>query len=174
MPSPDRSRQPRGSKAKPKTPAARVRRKLTVKPATTRRPHPAAPPVPQALGAVGRRKSAVARARFIPGTAESLTINDQPLVDYFPVDSLQQLVRQPLAIIGHRLTGSFAIRVTGGGKRGQAEAVRLGIARLLATADPSVRPSLKHAGLLRRDPRIKERKKYGLKRARRAPQWQKR
>ncbi len=124
--------------------------------------------------AVGRRKEAVARLRWHKQGEGEITVNGRTLAHYFPVLELQQLVRDPLTITHQEKNGSFTVKVAGGGTQGQAEAVRLGIARLLVKSDADFRLSLKRAGFLRRDPRVKERKKYGLKRARRAPQWQKR
>lgn len=125
--------------------------------------------------AVGRRKEAVARVRWHQKVgAGEITVNDRALAHYFPTNELQQLVRDPLTLTHQEKTGSYTVKVAGGGIQGQAEAVRLGIARTLVKDDADLRIVLKRAGFLRRDPRVKERKKYGLKRARRAPQWQKR
>ncbi len=126
------------------------------------------------LFAVGRRKSAIARVRLTPGAAESITINEKTLAEYFPQPELQTIVQQPLDAIARSVTGILSVQTQGGGKHGQAEAIRLGIARTLVLAQADLRAPIKHAGYLTRDPRVKERKKYGLKRARRAPQWQKR
>ncbi|MBI3115195.1 MAG: 30S ribosomal protein S9 [Candidatus Kerfeldbacteria bacterium] len=126
------------------------------------------------LYAVGRRKSAVARVRFQANDGGAFTVNGLPVEQYFPQVELQQIATSPLETIARSVAGSFSIRTHGGGKRGQADAIRLGVARALVTHDPALRPTIKHAGHLTRDPRVKERKKYGLKRARRAPQWQKR
>lgn len=125
--------------------------------------------------AVGRRKEAVARVRWHKkeGSGE-ITINGRALNHYFPTNELQQLIHDPLTLTHQEKTGSYTVKVAGGGIQGQAEAVRLGIARTLVKDDSDLRIVLKRAGFLRRDPRVKERKKYGLKRARRAPQWQKR
>jgi len=126
------------------------------------------------LFAVGRRKRAIARVRLIPkGETASVTVNNRPLEQFFTTATLQSIVMSPLVACG-LATASVSARVQGGGVRGQAESVRLGIARTLLQIDPAFRATLKPLGYLRRDPRIKERKKYGLKRARRAPQWQKR
>lgn len=125
--------------------------------------------------AVGRRKEAVARVRWHKKEdAGEMTINGRTLAHYFPTIELQQLVKDPLTLTHQEKTGSFTVKVAGGGIQGQAEAVRLGVARTLVKDDADLRIVLKRAGFLRRDPRVKERKKYGLKRARRAPQWQKR
>lgn len=125
--------------------------------------------------AVGRRKQAVARVRWHQKTGQGeMTINERPMEKYFPTRELQESVRDPFVITHQEGQGSVTVKVAGGGIQGQADAVRLGIARALVKVDPDVRLVLKRAGYLRRDPRVKERKKYGLKRARRAPQWQKR
>lgn len=121
----------------------------------------------------GRRKNAIARVFLMPGRGD-LIVNNKPVPDYFGRRTLEMIVRHPLELTG--TLGKFDIRATtkGGGISGQAGAVRLGIARALIQADPNLRPVLKKAGFLTRDPRKKERKKYGLKKARRAPQFSKR
>ena len=121
----------------------------------------------------GRRKKSVARVRLYPGTGE-ITINGRSIDDYFGLETLKLIVNQPFGVTG--TTGKFDIvaNVTGGGISGQAGAIRHGVARALLNADAENRPALKAAGLLTRDPRMKERKKYGLKAARRAPQFSKR
>ena len=121
----------------------------------------------------GRRKKSVARVRVYPGTGK-VTINDRDIDDYFGLDTLKLIVRQPMEATN--LTGKYDIvaKVAGGGVSGQAGAIRHGIARALLQSEDDVRPILKKAGLLTRDPRMKERKKYGLKGARRAPQFSKR
>lgn len=124
--------------------------------------------------AVGRRKNSVARVRFYPNESPEISVNDQKLNGYFPQDYLQKRAFAPLAVLAIAMPGKISIKVAGGGKAGQADAVRLGIARILAGLEDGYRKPLKAAGLLTRDPRVKERKKPGLKRARRAPQWQKR
>ncbi|MCC8015176.1 MAG: 30S ribosomal protein S9 [Eubacterium sp.] len=121
----------------------------------------------------GRRKSSVARVYLIPGTG-NITINKRSIDEYFGLDTLKLIVRQPLEITGTIGKYDVQAKVEGGGTTGQAGAVRHGIARALLEVDPDLRPSLKRAGLLTRDPRMKERKKYGLKAARRAPQFSKR
>ena len=122
----------------------------------------------------GRRKSSVARVRLYEGGTGSITINGRDIDDYFGLDTLKMAVRQPLAATD--LVGKVDIvcTVEGGGVSGQAGAIRHGIARALLVVDESYRASLKAAGFLTRDPRMKERKKYGLKAARRAPQFSKR
>ena len=121
----------------------------------------------------GRRKSSVARVRLVPGTGK-ITINDREIENYIPFAALREVVKQPL--VATETLGSYDIlvNVNGGGYTGQAGAIRHGIARALLQADPEFRPTLKRAGLLTRDARMKERKKYGLKGARRAPQFSKR
>ena len=121
----------------------------------------------------GRRKKSIARVRLVPGTGV-ITINKRDIDDYFGLDTLKLIVRQPLEATG--LTGKFDViaTVVGGGVTGQAGAIRHGIARALLQADAENRPVLKKNGYLTRDPRMKERKKYGLKAARRAPQFSKR
>lgn len=124
--------------------------------------------------AVGRRKEAVARVRMFTAGQGEITVNNRPLDKYFAGFELQQTVKGPLAVAQQENQGAFTVRVAGGGIQGQADAVRLGIARALVKQDADLRIPLKRAGYLHRDPRVKERKKYGLRRARRAPQWQKR
>ena len=121
----------------------------------------------------GRRKSSVARVRLLPGTGK-ITINKRDIDDYFGLETLKVVVRQPLDAT--KTLGKFdvLINVNGGGFTGQAGAIRHGIARALLEVDDEFRPVLKSAGYLTRDPRMKERKKYGLKAARRAPQFSKR
>lgn len=124
--------------------------------------------------AVGRRKSSVARVRYYKKGNQTITINNQDYKKYFPYFEFQQTVEAPLTVLNHQQTGEISVRVTGGGKRGQAEATRLGISRILVNLVPESRSLLRSEQFLTRDPRTKERKKYGLKKARRAPQWQKR
>ena len=123
--------------------------------------------------AVGRRKKAVARVRLVPGEG-NIAINKRDIDNYFGVETLKMTVRQPLTLT--QTTGRFdvLVNVYGGGFTGQAGAIRHGIARALIKADEELRPAVKKAGFLTRDPRMKERKKYGLKAARRAPQFSKR
>jgi len=123
--------------------------------------------------AVGRRKEARAQVKLYEGTGKIL-INGKDFITYFPTFDLQQKILYPLELVGERNKCDLVIKVEGGGKNGQTEAVAHGIARALKLKNENYRAPLKKAGLLRRDPRVKERKKYGLKRARRAPQWQKR
>ncbi len=141
-------------------------------------PAPAAPTAPVAVPSgtllgTGRRKEAIARVRLSAGTG-AITINDRPIDDYFPREALRLTVRAPL-LLTHQLGKlDVQVNVTGGGITGQAGAVRLGIARALLELDPAYRPSLRGGGLLTRDPRMKERKKYGQKGARKKFQWTKR
>ena len=121
----------------------------------------------------GRRKSSVARVYLVPGSGK-ITVNKRDIEEYFGLETLKLIIRQPLEVTG--TTGKFdiSINVCGGGTTGQAGAIRHGISRALLEADSEFRPALKKAGFLTRDPRMKERKKYGLKAARRAPQFSKR
>ncbi|MBS4175678.1 30S ribosomal protein S9 [Bacillus sp. FJAT-49736] len=121
----------------------------------------------------GRRKSSVARVRLVPGNG-SIVINGRDVENYIPFAALIEVIKQPL--VATETLGSYdvLVNVNGGGFTGQAGAIRHGIARALLQADPAYRATLKPAGLLTRDPRMKERKKYGLKGARRAPQFSKR
>ena len=122
----------------------------------------------------GRRKSSVARVHLIPNGSGVITINGRDIDDYFGLETLKLVVRQPL--VATDLVGKVDVVVTvaGGGVSGQAGAIRHGISRALLTLNAELRPTLKAAGFLTRDPRMKERKKYGLKAARRAPQFSKR
>ena len=122
----------------------------------------------------GRRKSSVARVHLIPGGTGVITINGRDIDDYFGLDTLKLIVRQPLVTVGLTDKVDIECTVAGGGGSGQAGAIRHGIARALLLVDESYRSALKAAGFLTRDPRMKERKKYGLKAARRAPQFSKR
>ena len=125
------------------------------------------------FNAVGRRKKAVARVRLVPGEGK-IVVNKRDIDNYFGLETLKMTVRQPLALTN--VGGSFdvLVNVNGGGLTGQAGAIRHGISRALCKVNPELRPALKAAGFLTRDPRMKERKKYGLKAARRAPQFSKR
>ena len=122
----------------------------------------------------GRRKKAIARVRLIPGGNGTIVINDRAFEDYFPQGTLQYIVKQPLVAVEAEGKYDVIVNVVGGGYTGQAGAIRLGVARALLEAEENCRPVLKAAGFLTRDPRAKERKKYGLKKARRAPQVSKR
>jgi len=121
----------------------------------------------------GRRKEAVARVRLFPGNGKMI-INGRTLEEYFPREVLRTIVRQPLVLTNTDGKYDVVVHVDGGGITGQAGAIRHGIARALLTVDQELRTPLKQAGYLTRDPRMKERRKYGLKKARRAPQFSKR
>ena len=123
--------------------------------------------------AVGRRKKAIARVRLIPGEG-NIVINKRPIDEYFGLETLKTVVRQPLTLTDTLAKFDVIVNVTGGGYTGQAGAIRHGIARALVKADEELKDSIKKAGFLTRDPRMKERKMYGLKAARRAPQFSKR
>ncbi|MBX6394227.1 MAG: 30S ribosomal protein S9 [Alicyclobacillaceae bacterium] len=121
----------------------------------------------------GRRKESVARVRLLPGDGR-IIVNKRPIEEYFGLETLRIYVKQPLALTDNLNRYDVYANVRGGGFSGQAGAIRHGIARALLKADPDLRSVLKKAGMLTRDPRMKERKKYGLKKARRAPQFSKR
>ncbi|OGL95184.1 30S ribosomal protein S9 [Candidatus Uhrbacteria bacterium RIFOXYB12_FULL_58_10] len=123
---------------------------------------------------LGRRKEASAQVRLIPGGTGKIEINGREMAEYFPLFTLQQSVNAPLIATGNEGKFDVSVRVSGGGIRGQADAVRLGIARALIDLNPDYRPALKKLGYLSRDARIRERKKYGHLGARRSPQWAKR
>lgn len=126
------------------------------------------------IWSVGRRKAAVARVRLYPGTGK-ITVNGRPATDYFGGRAVYQAsLVEPLQLTGTRERFDVTVRVVGGGVSGQAGAIRHGIARALTKFDQELRPALKQARLLTRDARVKERKKVGLKRARKAPQYTKR
>ena len=122
----------------------------------------------------GRRKSSVARVHLFPNGTGAITVNGRDIDDYFGLETLKLLVRQPLMTVGQLGKVDIEATVVGGGVTGQAGAIRHGVARALLLVDPNYRSALKAAGFLTRDPRMKERKKYGLKAARRAPQFSKR
>lgn len=121
----------------------------------------------------GRRKKAIARVRLVPGEGK-VVINDRNMEEYFGLETLKVIVRQPLVLTDTSSKFDAICKVVGGGLSGQAGAIRHGISRALLKADDEVRTVLKKAGFLTRDPRMKERKKYGLKKARKAPQFSKR
>ena len=121
----------------------------------------------------GRRKNSVARVRLVPGEGK-VVVNGRSVDEYFNLETLRTIIRQPLVETETDGTYDVLVNVDGGGFTGQAGAIRHGVARALLKADPEYRPTLKSAGFLTRDPRMKERKKYGLKGARRAPQFSKR
>lgn len=132
-----------------------------------------ASPKGEYIAGTGRRKRAVATVRMFKGTGE-IMINGKPMKEFFQLAELQQALAQPLEAVGKRDAFDIYVKVLGGGYRGQADAIRHAISRALLVSDAELRTSLKKLGFLRRDPRKKERKKYGLKRARRAPQFSKR
>jgi small subunit ribosomal protein S9 len=121
----------------------------------------------------GRRKHSVARVRLVPGEGR-IIVNKRDLNEYFGLETLKLIVKQPLVLTENLNNYDVIVIANGGGMSGQAGAIRHGISRALLKADPEYRPALKRAGFLTRDPRMKERKKYGLKAARRAPQFSKR
>ncbi len=125
------------------------------------------------FNAVGRRKKAIARVRLMPGEG-NITINKRDIENYFGLETLKTVVRQPLTLTDTLARFDVIVNVHGGGFTGQAGAIRHGIARALVKADADLKDAIKKAGFLTRDPRMKERKKYGLKAARRAPQFSKR
>jgi small subunit ribosomal protein S9 len=139
-------------------------------PAPVRAPRPGDRPIQT----VGRRKEAIVRVRLIPGGSGKITCNGRELEEYFPSKVHQQLIREPLVTTEKPEVFDVIANLRGGGITGQAGALRLGIARALITSDPDDRPALKKAGFLTRDSRVKESKKYGLKKARKAPQYSKR
>jgi small subunit ribosomal protein S9 len=130
-------------------------------------------PVPNPVPIVGRRKEAICRVRLVPGTGQ-FKLNGRTLEGYFPNKVHQQLIREPFVTLEKDGQYDVIASLIGGGITGQAGALRLGIARALIWIEPDDRPALKKAGFLTRDPRVKERKKYGLKKARKAPQYSKR
>jgi small subunit ribosomal protein S9 len=129
--------------------------------------------LPSPAPVVGRRKEAVVRVRLLPGTGQ-FRLNGRTLEQYFPNKVHQQLIREPFVTLEKDGQYDVVASLRGGGTTGQAGALRLAIARALITLEPDDRPALKKAGFLTRDPRVKERKKYGLKKARKAPQYSKR
>jgi small subunit ribosomal protein S9 len=147
-------------------------------PTTTTAPAPArstsaSPSAPAALAGTGRRKESVARVRLLPGTG-AILVNNRAFEDYFPRETLRLAVKTPLVLTHQMGKYNVVANVAGGGLNGQAGAIRLGIARALVQLDPAHRTALRGAGLLTRDPRMKERKKYGQKGARKRFQWTKR
>jgi len=126
------------------------------------------------IGAVGRRKTSSARVRITPASKFSVTINDRELENYFPTAELRNIVKSAFDAVGLDQKFSVTAHIVGGGVSSQAEALRHGIARALILYDINLRGKLKTKGYLKRDPRAKERRKFGLKKARKAPQWSKR
>jgi len=123
---------------------------------------------------IGRRKAATARVRLFPGGTGKFTVNEKPLEEYMPRIGDMEVLLQPFAAVGQELSYDVSVHVNGGGITGQRDAIKLGIARALLKIDPDMRSALKSRGLLTRDARVKERKKPGLKRARKAPTFTKR
>ncbi len=123
---------------------------------------------------IGRRKRAIARVRIMKDGKGTFIVNDRKLDDYFATEELQKIAKEALVTVKKEKDFSVSVHISGGGIRAQAEAVRLGTARALVEYDKDLRGELKSEGFLMRDPRVKERKKFGLKKARRAPQWSKR
>ena len=174
-------------KTTPRTSKKAVKRvpvKRTAKPVHHREPAPEKPvsaepvvthPARQSyVYAVGRRKTSIARIRFYASQTGPLQVNGQDLGAYFVSEKYQKIINEPLVALGELVKGRIFVKVIGGGYNSQAESIRMGIARVMVNIDPLFKPPLKKLGYLTRDSRIKERKKYGLRRARRAPQWQKR
>ncbi|MSR84820.1 30S ribosomal protein S9 [Candidatus Uhrbacteria bacterium] len=126
------------------------------------------------IGAVGRRKTSIARCRLIKNGKGTITVNGRSIDEYFGTQELRNTIKIPLTMVGLETSIDLSASVNGGGIRGQAEAIRLGLCRTLIILNPAYRQTLKKMGYLTRDPRAKERKKFGLKKARRAPQWSKR
>lgn len=126
------------------------------------------------IEAIGRRKTSVARVRAVSATKTSVTINDRVLEEYFPVKSFQNQITEVIKESGTDAKYAITVKVNGGGVSSQSQAVRQGLARLLAKAHPETKSAIKKAGMLTRDAREKERRKFGLKKARKSPQWSKR
>lgn len=126
------------------------------------------------IEAIGRRKTAIARARLTPSSATEVIVNDQALDNYFPTQALRLSAMEPFLKVTLPTQFSVSVHVNGGGSTGQAEAVRHAISRALVMYEETLRGDLKKLGFLKRDPRAKERRKFGLKKARKAPQWSKR
>lgn len=148
--------------------------KMVVQPETQPEIKAVAQPAGSFIYAVGRRKEATARVKMSEGEKGRFIINGRDLKDYFPNFQLFDLILAPLKLTGQNGKHDILVKVTGGGKQGQAEAVRHSLSRALVKWNADFRPALKKAGFLTRDARVKERKKFGLKKARRAPQWAKR
>jgi small subunit ribosomal protein S9 len=126
------------------------------------------------IEAIGRRKTSTARTRISEAKKNEITVNGKPAEEYFPTEVLRSHVTEPLSVEGLEQAFSVSVHVKGGGISSQSEAVRHGIARALTKYNEELRKALKSEGFLKRDPRMKERRKFGLKKARRAPQWSKR
>jgi small subunit ribosomal protein S9 len=158
----------------PKRTAKTKKAKKTVKSKKVTKAKKVAKKLPSYFAAVGRRKTAVARVRLLTQGEKEILVNDKPLQKYFPVLQLQQIAESALRKMNCFDKFRVLVKVKGGGLNAQAEAVRQGTARALVLFDSDFRKGLKKLGFLTRDSRMRERKKFGLKRARRAPQWQKR
>ncbi|MCD6500842.1 30S ribosomal protein S9 [bacterium] len=158
------------------SPKTKVKKRITteVKVEPKKKAEPKKREKPKYFEAIGRRKTSVARVRLFTQGEKGITINDKPYRAYFPIEALQKTVEAPLKEIKSQDKFKISIKVRGGGLSGQAEACRHGIARALVVLNPLFKKRLRKAGFLTRDPRMRERKKFGLKRARRAPQWSKR
>jgi|AntRauTorckE6833_2_1112554.scaffolds.fasta_scaffold17032_4 small subunit ribosomal protein S9 len=126
------------------------------------------------IEAIGRRKEAVARVRITPSSKATFIVNEKEIEEYFPLTSHQLEAKKPLATATPEAKFTVSVLVKGGGIASQADSISLGLARALVVADPELKKNLKTAGLLTRDARVKERKKFGLKKARKSPQWSKR
>jgi small subunit ribosomal protein S9 len=124
------------------------------------------------IEAVGRRKTSVARVRITPSSKTTYLVNDKELHDYFPVEEMQLIVKEPFLEVSDKF--KITAKIVGGGIHSQSEALRHGISRALVAFNAQLRSPLKKSGMLKRDPRSKERRKFGLKKARKAPQWSKR
>lgn len=180
------SKAPTQTAQKPKTtpPIATLKSKPAAVPAASKpKPLPAKPVAPKPaatkpageyIGASGKRKTAIARVRLMPKGTGKIMVNERLFEEYFPVHFHQLVVRSPLKLAGKENDFDFHIQAQGGGINAQADACRHGISKALLLVDPALRGTLKRAGFLTRDARVKERKKYGLHRARRAPQFSKR
>lgn len=166
------------TETKKKTPRAKAKTQAAAEPAEANVSEEAVGSVAAKGGsylyAIGRRKTAIAKVRVIKNGKGTMTVNGRPAEQYFTTYELRGIIAAPLKIAGQETALDVSANVLGGGIRGQAEAVRLGISRALIELNPTFRKTLKKLGYLTRDPRAKERKKPGLKKARRAPQWSKR
>jgi small subunit ribosomal protein S9 len=126
------------------------------------------------IESIGRRKTSTARVRMTPSTKQTYEINAKDLSTYFPTEELQKIITDAFTITEAKVFYTITVKVSGGGIHSQAEAIRHGMSRTLVKEEETVKPTLKKAGFLKRDPRMKERRKFGLKKARKAPQWSKR
>jgi small subunit ribosomal protein S9 len=126
------------------------------------------------IESIGRRKTSTARVRMTPAAKQSFEINEKDMATYFPTLELQKIITDAFNITEGKVTYTITVHVSGGGIHSQAEAIRHGISRTLVKEDDTQKTTLKKAGFLKRDPRMKERRKFGLKKARKAPQWSKR